>query len=167
MHLRRGVHTATLLPSGLVLIAGGNQGQYGRLGTGLSSAELYNPAIGEWTLTGQMAGGACGTRPRLSTTARSSSPVGASHRGPEALASTERYDPASGQWIAGPPMAHTRLDHTATLLPDGSVLIVGGVRDAPMREVALPDGGSTTEFAPGGEADSAPPSSTARKGERT
>src|SRR5262245_14520084 len=43
----RQVHTATLLPDGNVLVAGG-------LGTGggiLNIAELYNPANGTWTTT--------------------------------------------------------------------------------------------------------------------
>ena len=43
-------HTATLLPNGQVLVAGG-EGTTGFL----SSAELYNPATGTWTVTGSMA----------------------------------------------------------------------------------------------------------------
>ena len=45
----RAEHTATLLPNGKVLVAGGD-------GTGsLASAELYDPATGMWTATGSMA----------------------------------------------------------------------------------------------------------------
>ncbi len=42
-------HTATLLPSGQVLVAGG----YSHGGP-LSSAKLYNPATGNWSNTGSM-----------------------------------------------------------------------------------------------------------------
>src|SRR5437762_14285532 len=44
----RAVHTATLLPSGKVLVAGGYNGSL------LSSAELYDPATGTWTATGSL-----------------------------------------------------------------------------------------------------------------
>ena len=43
-------HAATLLPNGLVLVAGG-EGNFGFL----ASAELYNPAAGTWTTTGSLA----------------------------------------------------------------------------------------------------------------
>ena len=42
-------HTATLLPSGKVLVAGGHND-----GHSLSSAELYDPATGTWTATGSL-----------------------------------------------------------------------------------------------------------------
>jgi hypothetical protein len=45
----RSRHTATLLPSGKVLAAGG-----GRSGSALQSAELYDPATGLWTATGDL-----------------------------------------------------------------------------------------------------------------
>jgi hypothetical protein len=48
MSTRRGNHTATLLPNGKVLVAGGF------FGTTFSSAELYNPASGTWATTGSM-----------------------------------------------------------------------------------------------------------------
>ena len=41
-------HTATLLPNGQVLVAGG----FG--GIPLTSAELYDPTTGTWTTTGSM-----------------------------------------------------------------------------------------------------------------
>ena len=43
-------HTATLLPSGKVLVAGGYSLHVGAL----RSAELYDPATGTWSATGDM-----------------------------------------------------------------------------------------------------------------
>jgi len=42
-------HTATLLPNGKVLVAGGYDGDFQ-----LASAELYDPATGSWTATGSL-----------------------------------------------------------------------------------------------------------------
>ena len=49
LNTARQYHTATLLPNGKVLVAGGYNGAY------LSSAELYDPAIGAWAPTGALA----------------------------------------------------------------------------------------------------------------
>ena len=50
MNTPRWVHTATLLPNGQVLVAGGRDGD-----TFFTSAELYDSATGMWTATGSMA----------------------------------------------------------------------------------------------------------------
>src|SRR5262249_29741179 len=51
--IARTVHTATLLPNGQVLVAGGldSTGQYP------VDAELYNPATGIWVTTGRLING--------------------------------------------------------------------------------------------------------------
>src|SRR5205823_3175929 len=51
--------------------------------------------------------------------------VAGGNNGP-ALSSTELYDPASGTWAATGSLGAARCRHTATLLPNGKVLLAGG-----------------------------------------
>ena len=59
------------------------------------------------------------------------------------VASAELYDPRSRTWIATAPMDAARRLHTATLLPDGTVLVAGGsVRNGPDGTAELYDPGT-------------------------
>jgi Thrombospondin type 3 repeat/Kelch motif/Galactose oxidase, central domain len=119
----RALHTATLLPNGKVLIAGGfNPTTAGSLAT----AELYDPATGLFTATGIMTVPA-GGRSQHTATLLDNGKVfiaGGFFSGP--LVSTELYDPATGMFTAAGIMAQARNTHTATRLPSGKVLIAGG-----------------------------------------
>ena len=37
------------------------------------------------------------------------------------------FDPVTGLWSLGPELSEPRVDHSATVLPDGRVLIAGGI----------------------------------------
>lgn len=119
-------HTATLLDTGYVLLAGGIgpvPGETGALGE-LASAELYNPSAGTFAYTGYLHT----ARDQHSATLLNNGSVliagGVSFEG--ALASAEIYTPAFASFSNTGNLNTARYEHTATDLPDGTVLIAGG-----------------------------------------
>jgi len=120
MSTGRAKHTATLLPSGKVLVAGGHDDTYHIF----ASAEIYNPATGTWTATGAMVTERTGHTATLLPNGKVLVVGGGASSG--TLASAEVYDPATGTWTATGPLPAARSDHTATLLPNGKILVTGG-----------------------------------------
>src|SRR5262249_28671986 len=122
MSAARFVHTATLLPNGRVLVIGGLNSS----GT-LPSAELYDPSTGGWSATGSMSVARWGHAATLLSNGQVLVSGGLSSIAPvSALASAEVYDPSSGSWFLTGSMSVGRDRYTATLLPNGKVLVVGG-----------------------------------------
>src|SRR5713101_4370627 len=60
MNSPRLYHTATLLPNGQVLVVGGSSNLAGWPPPALARAELYNPSTGTWTTTGSLKTGRWG-----------------------------------------------------------------------------------------------------------
>jgi N-acetylneuraminic acid mutarotase len=141
LNVARTFHTATLLPDGRVLVAGG----YGL--SPLDSAELYDPVSGKWSVTGNL------VKPRVVHTATllpngkvlvvggDTSPLPPDFgRGNTA----ELYDPATGTWTLTGSMGTARTSHTATLLQDGRVLVAGGFNTDYVKTAELYDPATET-----------------------
>ena len=125
--------TATTLADGRVLITGAYSAPDGRP---IGTADVYDPAADRW-------GTAVPFDPNRGRAAPTLLPDGrvlfiggivfgggspGSMRG---LAAAQAYDPTTGTWAAVAPMHSPRRDHTATLLPDGTVLVVSGDAGSP------------------------------------
>jgi len=116
-------HTATLLPSGKVLVTGG-------AGTGMDTAELWDPSTGSFAPAGTMST----SRQYHSATFLPSMGkvliVGGLDGEDDFLKSAELYDPATATFSPTGDLGTERLGHTATLLPNGKILITGGMTAA-------------------------------------
>jgi len=120
METPRTLHTATLLNTGNVLVAGGNDDNHSALAT----AELFDPSASTFTSTGSMAASrAAHTAVAL---AAGNVLVAGGLNGNIVLASAELFDPSSGTFSPAGAMNAARFDHTATVLQNGTVLITGG-----------------------------------------
>ncbi|HLP76115.1 MAG TPA: kelch repeat-containing protein [Candidatus Paceibacterota bacterium] len=111
-------HTATLLPDGRVLVAGGYYYDFADNAYHYPTPALYDSSVGTWT------------------NANASVPIGGGNAASllpdgKALVGTgfgaALYDPVNETWAtATNGIREERYDATATLLPDGNVLVPGG-----------------------------------------
>lgn len=125
MAVSRSFHTATLLPDGRVLIAGGHPTD--------PACEIYDPATRTIRRTASL------SRPRYTPTATLLADgrvliAGGNVRpdfrglpfGTYGDPTSEIFDPQTETFSAGPPMTAVRYAHAATRLDDGRVLVTGG-----------------------------------------
>ena len=123
----RFVHTGTRLADGRVLVAGGADSGP------LASAELFDPDTGTWSATGNDLAYARNGHTATLLADGDVLVIAGSGTDPEVacasggLLRTERYDPTTNMWQEARRLQFSaRIGHTATLLPDGHVLLAGG-----------------------------------------
>ncbi len=123
-------HTATLLTDGRVLVAGGVTYASGSIMPINSPSEIYDPATGVWTTTGSTSKLRFDLRFDMLNAIRLN--TGKVLLIDFALGETELFDPVSGTWTASGSLTRQRSKRflganiSASLLPDGRVLVAGG-----------------------------------------
>lgn len=121
----RGQHTVTALADGRVLVAGGFRDT-----AASATAEIYDSHSGTWAPTGAMHQLRADHTATLLADGRvlvvgGNDPYAVPNRD-LSLTSAELYDPHTGTWTTTGSLHDGRMLHTATLLSDGKVLVVGG-----------------------------------------
>jgi hypothetical protein len=111
----RANHSATVLLTGKVLITGG----------GVADAEIFDPATNSFSAAGSTSSKSVSTATLL--TSGRVLVTGEQTSDGSAAAPSELYDSASGTFTPTGTMATLRYGNTATLLPNGTVLIAGGI----------------------------------------
>jgi N-acetylneuraminic acid mutarotase len=144
MQRGRAGHTLTRLADGRILAAGGWTSGLGFDNT----AEIYDPATGTWALTASMSNGKWFHTATLLNDGSGRVLVAGGENyndlaGPH-FRVTEYFNPASGTWTPGPLLSTGRADHEAALLPDGRVIVIGGIQgfavDAALASTEILDG---------------------------
>ncbi|HEX2193063.1 MAG TPA: kelch repeat-containing protein, partial [Acidimicrobiales bacterium] len=145
----RFMHTATLLPDGRVLVAGGFTDPYPNPNPAvLDTAEIYDPATGTWTPTGSMNVRRGIHQAALLQNGKVLVAGGRSCNGPPPATcpntfrtpTAEIFDPATGTWSLTGSMSGERYNTDAAVLPDGRVLVPAGFT------ATTPNGSNTADL---------------------
>ena len=127
MNITRSNYTQTLLSDGRVLVVGGINGGI----TG--SSEIYDPATGQWSITGSLNIARYGHAATLLSDGKvlveggiTNGSSGGYFESSVYVNSAEIFDPQTGIWRTTSSMINAKSFHTATLLSNNKVLVVGG-----------------------------------------
>ena len=140
LRIDRSSHTATLLDDGKVLVTGGwsehapapPSGYY--IFQSLAEAELYDPESREWTIAASLPTARFGHTATLLTDGRLLTAGGLMSLGAvpsltyQGLKDSAIFSKRTAKWGDAGDLRDPREGHTATLLNDGSVLVVGGMQ---------------------------------------
>ncbi len=148
-HTRSSGHRSVMLKDGRVLALGENDD---------GVAEIYDPSTDQWADAGVMIQARRWPSATLLPDGRVlvAGGLDATKAGREELISAEIFDPATGEWTQTSDMEQVHAGHSALLLPDGKVLIVGrymGELFDPSAETWSPGGTPTRERSFGTTAD--------------
>jgi N-acetylneuraminic acid mutarotase len=132
LNVRRVGHTAMLLPNGKVLFASGVT--HGSVGDRIeefttNTAELYDPATGQWSLTGNLSTARYAHAAALLQNGKVLVAGGYLLERQDYTPSAEVYDPTTETWSSTGSLNTPRGYHTLTTLPNGNVLVSGGEGD--------------------------------------
>ena len=121
LHVARARHTATLLGTGAVLVAGGIDQQ----GNAINSVELWDPRLRAWSVLPPLQTARYAHTATLLDDGRVmvAGGIGADGR---VLDSVEFWDPATTRWSLGSPLPRPARHQAVMKLPNGNVLLVGG-----------------------------------------
>jgi hypothetical protein len=118
MTVGRSLHTATLLPTGEVLLAGGGTPEL----PATVSVDIFDPRTGRTRTAGDLKV----ARVEHTATLLPDGTVLLVGGADSAANSAEIYDPTSGSSTPLGPLTEPRSDHAAVLLDNGRVLVLGG-----------------------------------------
>jgi len=118
MESARAGHTATLLNTGKVLVAGG---------TDSTTTELFDPTVGTFSASGAMEIARAGHTATLLADGTVLVAGGEDPNFGNGLAVAELYDPTAGTFAGTGGLVTARTGQTATLLNNGNVLVTGGI----------------------------------------
>jgi hypothetical protein len=124
MAIPRAFHTATLLPNGKVLVAGGFFTSHDGIFHWLSSAELYDPASGTWNSTSNLSTERSSATATLLPNGKVLVAGGQTTNGP-IVSSAELYDVGLGFDPAWQPLL---TNISPSTVPNGSALTASGSR---------------------------------------